>query len=78
MLIDVVTWRIESICVELRKEVADRLGAKRSLFRAGELELSVTLIQSVGDAVILSVPVDELRDIPPQPVVEPPQPQLSS
>lgn len=67
LFIDVVAWRIESICVELRKEIADRIGTKRTLFRPGEIEVPVQLVQSVGDAVILSVDLDELRDPQPQP-----------
>lgn len=60
--IDAAAWRIEAICVELRKEIADRLGAKRTMFHAGEIELPVQVVQSVGDAVVLSATVSDLRD----------------
>jgi sporulation protein YlmC with PRC-barrel domain len=60
--IDPAAWRVESICVELRKEIADRLGARRTMFHAGEIELSVQVVQSVGDAVVLSAGVSDLRD----------------
>jgi sporulation protein YlmC with PRC-barrel domain len=55
-------WRIESIRIELRKDVADRIGANRTLFRNGTIELPVSFIQSVGDAVVLALDVDALRE----------------
>jgi sporulation protein YlmC with PRC-barrel domain len=55
LCIDPESWRVASIQVNLRKEAADRLGAERSLFHATSLEIPVSMIQSVGDAVILSV-----------------------
>jgi hypothetical protein len=40
-------------------------GAGHSLFRAGTLEVPIRLVQSVADAVILSVAVDDLRQVLP-------------
>ena len=54
-------WRIESIRIELRKDIADRVGANRTLFHRATIELPVSFIQSVGDAVVLSVDVEHLR-----------------
>jgi sporulation protein YlmC with PRC-barrel domain len=54
-------WAIESLVVTLRREIADRLGVSRNVFRPGTLEIPVALVQSVGDAVVLSVAVDALR-----------------
>ncbi len=65
LFLDSDAWRIESIRVKLRKEVADQLGAPHSIFRAGTVEVPVRLVQSVGDAVVLSVAVDGLRDVLP-------------
>lgn len=59
------SWRVESLQVKLRKEVADRLGADRSVFHAGALEIPTSMVQSAGDAVVLSVAVDELRQVLP-------------
>src|SRR6185295_7848364 len=56
---------VESLQVKLRKDVADRLGADRSMFHAGALEIPIAMVQSVGDAVVLSVAVDELRQVLP-------------
>lgn len=68
-------WRVESIRIELQKDIADRIGANRTLFHRGTLELPVTFIQSVSDAIVLSVGVDELREAhrPPASDAAPPQ-----
>jgi sporulation protein YlmC with PRC-barrel domain len=61
LFLDSTAWSVESLHVKLRKEIADQLGANRTLFHAGAVEIPVRLIQSVGDAVVLSVEVDGLR-----------------
>jgi sporulation protein YlmC with PRC-barrel domain len=63
------SWRVEALQVKRRKDVADRLGADRGVFHAGTVEIPVRLIQSVGDAVLLSVAVDALREVLPDPTV---------
>jgi sporulation protein YlmC with PRC-barrel domain len=50
-----------AITIKLRKEAVDQLGVSHDVFQAGTLEVPVHLIQSVGDAVILSIPTVELR-----------------
>ena len=65
LFIDSDAWRVESLQVKLRKDVADRLGADRSMFHAGALEIPTSMIQSVGDAVVLSVAIDDLRQVLP-------------
>jgi sporulation protein YlmC with PRC-barrel domain len=59
--VDPANLRVASLEVKLRKEAADRVGVHRSLFHAATLEISSTLVQSTGDVVILSVPLDALR-----------------
>jgi sporulation protein YlmC with PRC-barrel domain len=59
------TWSVESLQVKLRREIADRLGASRSMFHAGEVEIPIGVVQSVADAVVLSIPVNDLRRILP-------------
>jgi sporulation protein YlmC with PRC-barrel domain len=56
-------WRVESIRIELQKDIADRIGASRTLFHRGTIELPVSFIQSVGDAVVLSIDVEKLREV---------------
>ena len=65
LFLDSDAWRIESLNIKLRKEVADQLGATRGMFQAATLELPVGMVQSVGDAVVLSVAADELRQVLP-------------
>lgn len=62
VFLDAGAWRVESISVELRKDIADRIGASRSMFHRGLIELPVQLVQSVGDAVVLAIAVDALRE----------------
>jgi sporulation protein YlmC with PRC-barrel domain len=54
LFLDSEAWRIRSLNIKLRKEVADQLGATRGMFHAATLELPVAMVQSGGDAVILS------------------------
>ena len=48
LFLDSGTWGVESLQVSLRKDVADRVDADRSIFRAGTLEIPIRLVQSVG------------------------------
>jgi len=59
------TWRVESLQAKLGKDIADQIGAARSLFHAGTLEIPVRIVQSVGDTVVLSVPIDGLGEVLP-------------
>lgn len=56
-------WQVESIRIELQKDIADRVGASRTLLHRGAIELPVSFIQSVGDAVVLSIDVEKLREV---------------
>lgn len=63
VFIDADTWRVESIQLRLRSEIADRIGADRGVFHAAAVDVPVAMVQSVGDAVVLAVPVDDLRRV---------------
>lgn len=65
LFLDSDSWRVESLQVKLRNDVADQLGATRSIFHPGTLEIPIRMVQSVGDAVVLSVPAHELRQVLP-------------
>jgi sporulation protein YlmC with PRC-barrel domain len=68
-------WRISSFEVRLRKEVAERAGIAVRMFRAPTLTISADLVQSTGDAVILSVPLAALHTpAERKPVAPAPQP----
>jgi sporulation protein YlmC with PRC-barrel domain len=65
LFLDSDAWKVESLRVKLRNEVADQLGATRGMFHAGTLEMPIRMVQSVGDAVVLSVAANELRQVLP-------------
>src|SRR5215469_4282266 len=64
LLIDTSAWTIVALRIKLHKAAAEQLGAARGILRAATLELPVRLVQSVGDAILLSVPTLELRQLP--------------
>jgi len=66
LLLDTATWMIVALQIKLNKAAAEQIGAVRSLIRAATLEVPVRAVQSVGDAVLLSVPTLELRDMLPE------------
>jgi sporulation protein YlmC with PRC-barrel domain len=59
--VETTNWRVEALQVELRKETAERIGIKHSMFHAPTIEIATALVQSVGDAIVLSVELDALR-----------------
>jgi sporulation protein YlmC with PRC-barrel domain len=61
LMLNYATWQIESVQLKLDKEIADNLGIPRSLMRAATIDLPVHMIQSVGDAVLLTAPTRQLR-----------------
>jgi sporulation protein YlmC with PRC-barrel domain len=61
VVINIDTWRVESMQLKLNKGMADKLGVHRGKFQAGTIDLPVHMVQSVGDHVVLSVPTSELR-----------------
>lgn len=63
IFLDSAAWAVEALQVKLRKDIADQIGSPRSVFHAGIVEIPIRLIQSVGDAVVLSVPVDGIREV---------------
>ena len=65
LFLDSDGWRVESLQIKLRNEVADQLGATRNIFHAGTLEIPTRMIQSVGDAIVLSVSAKDLRHVVP-------------
>ncbi len=64
LYVETGTWQVESLQIKLRNEIADQLGVSRNIFHAGEIELAIRYVQSVGDAIVLSVPTDQLRQVP--------------
>lgn len=63
-------WRVESLRIELQKDIADRIGANRTIFHRGTIELPISFVQSVSDAVILTIAVEQLREAHRSPVTD--------
>ena len=61
LFLDPANLRVSSIEVRLRKDAAERIGAHRSLFHSATIEIPAGQVQSIGDAMILSVTLDALR-----------------
>ena len=62
LFISTSDWQVESIRIELHKDTADRIGANRTIFHRGTIDLPVRLVQSVSDAVVLNADVEQLRE----------------
>lgn len=60
LVIESARLSVEAVHAKLRNDVADRLGAQRSVFHPAVVELPSRMIQSVGDTVVLSVGLEEL------------------
>jgi sporulation protein YlmC with PRC-barrel domain len=58
--IDTSSWRVKTLRVKLRRAAGAAIGAEQSIFRAGHIEVPSSMIQSVGDAVVLRVDAREL------------------
>ena len=65
LLVDTSAWTVVALQIKLRKAAAEQLGAARGMLRAATVELPVRMVQSVADAILLSVPTLELRQILP-------------
>ena len=73
LLVDDDQWKVDAVRVKLSKDIADRVGAARGVFHAGTIEIPISMVQSIGGAAVLSVKVDELRQLqhPPEQVPSP-------
>jgi len=79
LFISTTEWRVESIQIELNKDIADRIGANRTMFHRGTIELPVSFVQSVSDTVVLTINVEQLREARRPPATDAaPQPGPSS
>ncbi|MDC0710292.1 PRC-barrel domain-containing protein [Stigmatella sp. ncwal1] len=65
LFVDSQTWLVEALQVKLRRGAAEQLGASRTLFHAGTIEIPIRIVQSVSDAVVLSVSVEALHQVLP-------------
>ena len=63
LYLDARARRVESLKVKLTKNMADELGAERSILHAGEAEIPVLMVRSIEDTVMLAIPLSGLRGI---------------
>jgi sporulation protein YlmC with PRC-barrel domain len=61
VILDSDAWSVKAIRIKLRSNVAEQVGADHSLFRAGTIDVVTEQVQSVGDAVVLTISADGLR-----------------
>ncbi|HVT06027.1 MAG TPA: PRC-barrel domain-containing protein [Polyangia bacterium] len=61
IILDSDAWSVKAVRIKLRSNVAEQVGADHSLFRAGTIEVPTDHVQSVGDAVVLTISADGLR-----------------
>jgi sporulation protein YlmC with PRC-barrel domain len=71
LFLDTELLTITGLMVEMRSGSADQLGASRSMFRSAAIELPIGAVQSIGETVVLSVRLEELRGTAPRDAVPP-------
>lgn len=62
LILDSDSWSVKGIRIKLRGHVAEQVGLGRSLFRTSTVDVPVDRVQSVGDAVVLTISAGGLRD----------------
>jgi sporulation protein YlmC with PRC-barrel domain len=72
--IDGANLHLDCLAVEVRRELADRLGVQRSLFHKGIVEIPADQIQFIGQTIILAVPFANVRATAPERTPAHPQP----
>lgn len=60
--VDTTAWTIVGLRIKLRKAAAEQIGASRGLLHGATLDIPVHVVFSLGDAVLLSVPILGLRE----------------
>ncbi len=81
--IDLPTWKVTHLKIELADELTQTLGYKKPFLGHVEILLSVDAVKAVADVVTLNKAIEELKDViePPKRVreaVEPPRPTTES
>jgi sporulation protein YlmC with PRC-barrel domain len=61
LIVDTGSWAVTGIRVRLRGNVAEQVGVGHGLFRASTIDVPVQRVQSVGDALVLTVSAPGLR-----------------
>ncbi len=54
-----------TIEVDVRKELENELGVEHRVFHSAKIEVPFSEVQSIGDTVVLAIPVEALRSVAP-------------
>jgi sporulation protein YlmC with PRC-barrel domain len=65
LIVDPQNFRISAFEVRLHKDVADRVHLAHGILRGPSIHIPTESVQSVGDAIILALPLAELRELGP-------------
>ncbi|MGA9521063.1 MAG: PRC-barrel domain-containing protein [Myxococcaceae bacterium] len=60
LILETDRWSVEGLEIRPRREVASQLGSARRLGRPNNAEIPIRTVKSVGDAILLSLSLDEL------------------
>jgi sporulation protein YlmC with PRC-barrel domain len=60
LILDTNSWSVEGLEIRPRREIARLLGSARRLMRPDNAEIPIRAIKSVGDAILLTLNLDEL------------------
>lgn len=60
LIVDADAWTVRAVRIKLRNKVAEQVGVDRSLFHASTIDVPVDRIQSLGDALVLTVSAADL------------------
>lgn len=63
LVFDADHWTVDSIVVDLRKEVADDLHIDKPAFGKAHLKISRERVRTVGDNVMLNVTSDDIAQL---------------
>ena len=66
LFVDTSAWTVVALKIKLNKVAAEQLGAARGLLRSATLDLPIRMVQSAKDAVLLNIPMLELRQVFPE------------
>lgn len=72
ILVDERDIRIGSLQIKLDRSAAEKIGVEHSVLHGAMIEVPIEHVQSIGDAVLLSVPLAELGPTMPAEVAAPP------
>jgi sporulation protein YlmC with PRC-barrel domain len=71
VFIDTAELRVDALSVAVRKDVAERLGLPHGTFRKAVVEIPARDVQSVGETVVLGIPLSGVRTTDPRATARP-------